>query len=221
MRKARPFLKPRYALAATAGLLAVPLLAACGGEEHPGAAAVLQNDRITMSQLQAHVGAVRDAQRAQPQADEIIKQTGQLNRSALNSMIFDRVAAKAASNAGVKVSNGELQSFHDRMVQQAGGQKAFETGLVQQYGVAPGKQTDDFIRIQVLGDKLTRALGVRPGTPEAQPKLMAALAEASKQLKIDVNPRYGSWNDTKVQLDGTKLSWVKQVTGGGKGTAQS
>lgn len=39
-----------------------------------------------------------------------------------------------------------------------------------------------------------------------------ALTEASKALHIDVNPRYGSWDDKKVQLSTYKTAWIKQVT---------
>ena len=43
---------------------AAPLLTACGDEAHPGAAAVVGDDRITVSQLENRVNEVRTAQRA-------------------------------------------------------------------------------------------------------------------------------------------------------------
>ncbi|MFC7470319.1 hypothetical protein ACFQVA_26245 [Actinomadura keratinilytica] len=45
-----------------ATLLAAPLLSACGADARPGAAAVVGGERITVAQLEAQVGQVRDAQ---------------------------------------------------------------------------------------------------------------------------------------------------------------
>ncbi len=35
-------------------------------------------------------------------------------------------------------------------------------------------------------------------------------------MHIDVNPRYGKWDDSQVVLGGTKEPWVKDVTGAGQ-----
>lgn len=45
-----------------ATLVAAPLLTACGADARPGAAAVVGGERITVAQLEAQVGQVRDAQ---------------------------------------------------------------------------------------------------------------------------------------------------------------
>ncbi|MGK5549937.1 SurA N-terminal domain-containing protein, partial [Streptomyces sp. URMC 127] len=54
-------LRRRTALSVTAAALlaAAPLLTACGQTAHPGAAAVVGDDRITVSQLQRQVADVR------------------------------------------------------------------------------------------------------------------------------------------------------------------
>ena len=54
----------RTALLLTAAIAAAaPLLTACGSDSHPGAAAVVGGQRITVAQLENRVNEVRTAQR--------------------------------------------------------------------------------------------------------------------------------------------------------------
>ncbi|MBD0746526.1 SurA N-terminal domain-containing protein [Streptomyces sp. CBMA152] len=202
----------RTALALSVALLgAGPLLTACGSEAHPGAAAVVGGDRIAVSALQDQVKDVRTAQQASPQAAQLIKNTGQLGRAKLHGLIFDKVLDRAASDAGVSVSRKELQDARVAMAQQAGGAQAFADMLLQQRGVAPD-QIDDAVREQVQLNKLAAATGADLGTPQGQAAVTKTLAAASKALKIDVNPRYGTWDNKAIQLTDYKTPWLTQVT---------
>ncbi|WP_051717455.1 SurA N-terminal domain-containing protein [Streptomyces sp. NRRL F-5727] len=205
----------RTALALSAALLAAaPLLTACGGEAHPGAAAVVGGERIDVSSLQAEVKAARDAQAASPQSAQLIAATGDLGRQKLNGMIFDRILGKVAADQGVTVSRAELQETRAAFVRENGGVEGLEAVLLQQQGVAPG-QVGDVVRRNVLMTKIIEKLGITE-TPEGQQKLQELFAAASKSLDIDVNPRYGAWDDTKVQLDtgADTAPWLVQVTRG-------
>ncbi|MFI1101124.1 SurA N-terminal domain-containing protein [Streptomyces sp. TLI_146] len=205
----------RTALALCVALLgAGPLLTACGSEAHPGAAAVVGGDRIPVSALQSQVKDVRTAQQASPQAAQLIKNTGQLSRAKLHGLIFDRVLDRAAADAGVSVTRKQLQDARAAMAQQAGGEKAFADMLLQQRGVAPG-QIDDAVREQVQLTALAAATGADLSTPQGQASVTRTLTEASKKLKIDVNPRYGTWDDKAIQLADTKTPWIAQVTKNG------
>ncbi|GAA0591391.1 SurA N-terminal domain-containing protein [Streptomyces crystallinus] len=202
----------RTALALCVALLgAGPLLTACGSEAHPGAAAVVGGDRIPVSALQAQVKDVRTAQQASPQSAQLIKNTGQLSRAKLHGLIFDKVLDRAAADAGVSVSRKELQEARAAMARQSGGEQAFAAMLLQQRGVAPD-QIDDAVREQVQLTKLAAATGADLSTPPGQAAVTKTLTEASKKLKIDVNPRYGSWDDKAIQLADTKTPWIAQVT---------
>ncbi|GHA94842.1 SurA N-terminal domain-containing protein [Streptomyces termitum] len=203
----------RTALAVSAALLgAAPLLTACGSDAHPGAAAVVGGERIDVSSLQAQVKAARDAQSASPQGAQMIKATGDLGRQKLNAMIFDRILGRVASDAGVTAERGELQQTRAAFVRQNGGEAGLAAVLLQQQGVAPG-QIDDVVRRNVLMTKIIEKEGITE-TPEGQKRLQELFSTASKALAIDVNPRYGAWDDTKVQLDGGKdtTPWLTRVT---------
>ncbi|MFE4328579.1 SurA N-terminal domain-containing protein [Streptomyces sp. NPDC056831] len=202
----------RTALTVSAALLAgAPLLTACGGQAHPGAAALVGGDRIEMSTLQGQVAAVREAQLDSKDASQLIDKSGQLSRAKLHGMIFDRVLDRAAQDAGVTVSRNEIQQMRKAAAAQSGGEAQLRTAMLQQSWVAPG-QIDAVLREQVQLTKLAQALGADLQQPEGQKAVGDALSKASKALKVDVNPRYGAWDDKQTQLANYKAPWITQVT---------
>ncbi|MCP3820566.1 SurA N-terminal domain-containing protein [Streptomyces sp. A3M-1-3] len=202
----------RTALTVSAALLgAAPLLTACGSEGHPGTAAMVGGERIAVSSLQAQVKDVREAQNGSPQAEQLIQSTGRLPQAKLNSMILDRILERAAADAGVEVSPKDLQTARKDAEQQAGGAEPLQQLMLQQRGVAPD-QIDQALREDVLVNKLAAALGADLGTPDGQAKIVQSLAGTSKVLGVEVNPRYGAWDDQKIQLTGSKTPWITQVT---------
>jgi hypothetical protein len=201
----------RTALTVSAALLAAgPLLTACGNDAHPGAAAVVGGERIEVSSLQAQVEDVRDAQAASPQSAQLVAATGDLSRRKLNVMIFDRVVDKVARDHGVTATRAELQQTRDSFVRQGGGEDQLKAVLLQEQGVAPD-QIDDFVRRNVLMNKIAQKLGVTENA-EGQKKLTDVFSAASKDLGIDVNPRYGRWDDAQVRLSDTTAPWLRQIT---------
>ncbi|MFJ8075232.1 SurA N-terminal domain-containing protein [Streptomyces sp. NPDC096176] len=203
----------RTALALSAALVAAaPLLAACGSEAHPGAAAVVGGQRIEVSTVQAEVRDVRDAQQASPQSAQLIKDSGQLGRAKLYDLIVDRVVGRAAEDAGVDVSRKEIQEGRDELAEQSGGEEQLTAMYLQQRGVAPD-QLDSAVRRDILVGKIATAIGAT-NSPEGQQKLNEAFTAAAKSLDIDVNPRYGAWDDKKLELGAYKAPWITQVSQG-------
>ncbi|MFH8517655.1 SurA N-terminal domain-containing protein [Streptomyces gelaticus] len=202
----------RTALTVSAALLAgAPLLTACGSEAHPGAAAVVGGDRIEVSALQSQVAAVRAAQRDSKDAPQLIDKSGQLSRAKLHGMIFDRVLDRAAQDAGVRVSRNEIQQMRKAAAMQSGGEAGLRAAMLQQSWVAPD-QIDAVLREQVQLTKLAQALGADLQQPAGQQAVGEALSKASKALRVDVNPRYGAWDDKQTQLADYKAPWINRVT---------
>ncbi|MEV5485493.1 MULTISPECIES: SurA N-terminal domain-containing protein [Streptomyces] len=194
-------------VSATAALLAAtPLLAACGGAAHPGAAAIVDGKRITVSQLQAKVKDVRAAQTESPQGSELVMNTGRLSLATLNGMIFDEVLARSAKDAGVTVSRADVQRWRSDAERQAGGAERLQAMWLQQ-GIAPD-EIDTMVRNQLLLDGVAKHLGADRGKPQGQQKLARALAKTSRSMGIDVNPRFGKWDDQQVILGETKEPWI-------------
>ncbi|MET9952180.1 SurA N-terminal domain-containing protein [Streptomyces sp. NPDC006339] len=196
--------------AAATLLAAAPLLTACGSDAHPGAAAVVGGQRIEVSSLQAQVKDVRAAQKASPQGERLIEETGDLSRRTLHGMIFDRVVEEVAKDNGITASRGEIQRTRGDFARQSGGEEQMRAVLLQQQGVAPDG-VDDVARRAVLMNKIAAKLGVTD-SPEGQKKLTDAFSRASKELKIEVNPRYGTWDDEKIQLASYTAPWVRQIS---------
>ncbi|MFE2277292.1 SurA N-terminal domain-containing protein [Streptomyces sp. NPDC059454] len=205
----------RTALLLTAAIAAAaPLLTACGNDAHPGAAAVVGGERITVSQLENRVGEVRAAQRAavpdDAQYQQAIARTGSLTRDTLHGMVLDRVLEHAARDAGVTVTDREIQRMRSGLEQQAGGAEALEAAWLQQYGIPP-QRLDANLRLQVQAQKLAQRLG----TDTSRPEFWQALSEASKELDVDLNPRYGSWDVEKSSRVDARTPWVRDVTATG------
>ncbi|MFI6688837.1 SurA N-terminal domain-containing protein [Streptomyces sp. NPDC050485] len=196
----------RTALSVSVALLAAgPLLTACGSTAHPGAAAVVGGERIEVSALQAEVKDVRTAQQNSPQSAQLIKDSGQLGRVKLSNLIFDKVLGHAADQAGVSVSRKEIQDARAAMVQQAGGEDQLRQQALTNGGLAPD-QIDAYVQRQVTEQKLAAKIGAR-----TQQDLLPALVKASKDLGVDVNPRYGSWNASQIQLADYQAPWIAKT----------
>ncbi|OPG05359.1 hypothetical protein B1R27_21815 [Streptomyces sp. GKU 895] len=201
----------RTALLLSAAIAAAPLLTACGSDAHPGAAAVVGGQRITVAQLETRVNEVRDAQRAAVTDDaqyaQAIAKSGTLTRDTLHGMVFYRVLHRAAEDAGITVTRKEIQTMRAGLEEQAGGAKGLETAWLQQYGIAP-ERLDENLRLQLEAQKLAAALG----TDTSQPAFWAALSKASKELDVDLNPRYGTWDVEKSSRVDARTPWVREVT---------
>ncbi|POX38253.1 hypothetical protein C3486_24005 [Streptomyces sp. Ru73] len=201
-------LRRRTALSVSAvAVVAAPLLSACGSDAHPGAAAVVGGERITVAQLQSRVKNVRTAQEGAPQGAQMVQNTGRLSVTMLNSMIFDKVLARSAKDAGVEASRSDVQKWRATAEQRAGGAERLKAMSLQQ-AIAPS-EIDGMARNQILMDGLAKKLGVNRQTPQGQQKLAQALAKTSRDLGIDVNPRFGKWNDSQVMLGEAKTPWVR------------
>ncbi|MEU2059869.1 SurA N-terminal domain-containing protein [Streptomyces sp. NPDC013455] len=205
----------RTALVLTAAIAAAaPLLTACGNDAHPGAAAVVGGQRITVAQLESRVGEVREAQRAavpdDSQYQRVVSSTGGLTRDTLHSMVLDRVLHRAAQDAGVTVTRKEIQQMRRDLEQQAGGSKDLERAWLQRYSIAPA-HLDENLRLQLEAQKLADELG----TDTSRPAFWKALSEASEKLHVDLNPRYGSWDVQKSSRVDARTPWVREVTAAG------
>ncbi|MEV7243246.1 SurA N-terminal domain-containing protein [Streptomyces sp. NPDC093248] len=202
----------RTALLISAAIAAAaPALTACGSQSHPGAAAVVGGERITVAQLEGRVNEVRRAQRAvvpdEAQYQQVLASTGSLTRDTLHNMVLDQVLHRAAQDAGISVTRKEVSGMRAGLEQQAGGTKGLETAWLQKYGIAPGR-LDDNLRLQLEAQKLAAKLG----TDTTQPAFWKALSRTSQELHVDLNPRYGAWDVQKSGRVDARTPWVREVT---------
>lgn len=200
-------------IAAAALLLASPALTACGsGPAQPGAAAVVGGQRITVSTLQDKVNEVRAAQAASPQAQQLLSASGKLSTQTLSMLVQNTVIERAAADAGVTVSDGEVQQQHAAALEQfSGSEQALDAALLQQYDIVPSG-ADSFFRTNALVGKLIMSLGFQPGSDGGQTAVVDAISKTADKMGVKVNPRYGAWDPKKAIIGDATDPWVVTKT---------
>ena len=62
---------------------------------------------------------------------------------------------------------------------------------------------------------LAAALGADMNTTDGKAVFWKAMSTASKQLHVDLNPRYGAWDVQKSSRVDAKTPWLREVTSAG------
>ncbi|GAA1974959.1 SurA N-terminal domain-containing protein [Kitasatospora viridis] len=191
------------------GVLGAALaLTACGSQApRPGAAALIGSDKITVSAVEARVGEFR-AQAAELPTGQYQEQAG-LVGATVSEMVFDRVVAHALADHGLTVSDAEVAQARDQGVAELGGEQALEQTLLLKH-VVPTQDIDAYFREQLGLQKLAALNGQQIGTADGNKTVHQLLTEASDELKVTVNPRYGSWDPAQAVLDGPSEPWLPQ-----------
>ncbi|ARQ70276.1 SurA N-terminal domain-containing protein [Streptomyces marincola] len=196
--------------AAALAVVAAPLLTGCSTDAHPGAAAVVGGERISVATVQAEVETIRDAQRAQPQGDQLVSSTPGLTRDTVEFLVYAQVLEHAAREAGVEVTRRDVQTARAQTEQSIGGPEALAQAALMPQGGTPmagDEQIDRMLRIQLLFQGLGQELGVAPDAGGVQ-ELAAYLAETADEVGVEVNPRYGEWDAEGVVLADAPAPWL-------------
>ncbi|CAN5127248.1 peptidylprolyl isomerase [soil metagenome] len=116
-----------------AALLAAVLAAACAGG-NPNVAASIDETDIPVSEVETRVAALREnPQLAQQfEADEDGTFEEQVSATVLNDLVQAQLLEDAASELGVGVSDEDVAAQREEIVEQSGGEEAFEQFLAQQ-----------------------------------------------------------------------------------------
>lgn len=189
--------------------LAGAALTACGPVK-TGAAALVGNDRITIANLNSTVdewskelpkypAAQQVAQQAQAQGKQIPFDPSSPQRSALYQLVDMKVWNEVARAEGVSVSGGQV----DAVIAQNGGKPAIDANvLAQGLPVAYGR---DWVKSILLRGAVFQKYGVN--TAQDQQSQQRALEQAAgsyqragHRLKLEVNPRYGSFDFQRMVL---------------------
>jgi hypothetical protein len=160
---------------ATAALV----LAACGSS---GVAATVGDDTITIAALQSEVVAFVES------VDQETALSGDLSgfqQELLTREINHLLLVELAEREGVEIDEADVDALLDELAQQAGGDLE---ALRAQFGY-----TEEGLRRAVEDEARLRAL--QPVVGDVQ----AALAQLSEEVGVELNPRYGEWDELSVQ----------------------
>ncbi len=197
----------RRTVPAVGALLAAAVLTACGGAAHPGAAAVVGDNRITISAVQSRIAEIRAEAAAQPGVAS--QESSDLAQSTVSQMVMTEVVDHAVASHGLTVSDTEIAQVRQDQATAWGGEAALDQMLLVKRGVPTG-QIDTFYRELIGINKLAGLSGQQVGTTEGNKAVHQLLSQASAELKVSVNPRYGSWDAQQAIVTGPWDAWLPQ-----------
>ena len=184
------------------GLIAVISLAtltACG---QANSAATLGDITISQAKLQTTVDTLLKEREGQDVSQMQLETGADLNRSQLRFLIIATIFDEIAKELKLEVTKTEIATTSQNMISQSGGKAAFAGNLVAAQIASSNFET--YVRAIIISDKISAAL-VQSGVAEADvsTKLSQLVTAKTKELKIKINPRYGTWDDAAGDIVAT------------------
>jgi hypothetical protein len=166
-------------------------LTACGNSN---VAATMGKTTITQSELQTTVDTILKEREGVDISQMQLETGADLNRSQLRFIIITKIFDQIAAELKLGVTKTEIATTRQNMIDQSGGAAAFANNLIS--AQIASTNFDTYIRAIIISDKITGALQAS-GVAEADvsAKLSELVQAKTQQLKISVNPRYGTWDD--------------------------
>ncbi len=184
------------------GLIAVISLAtltACG---QANSAATLGDITISQAKLQTTVDTLLKEREGQDVSQMQLETGADLNRSQLRFLIIATIFDEIAEELKLEVTKTEIATTSQNMISQSGGEAAFAGNLVAAQIASSNFET--YVRAIIISDKISAALA-QSGVAEADvsTKLSQLVTAKTKELKIKINPRYGTWDDAAGDIVAT------------------
>ena len=171
-------------------VLSLATLTACG---QVNSAATLGDITITQSSFQATIDELLKERESVDQSQMQLEEGAALNRSQLRFLIITSVFDEIAKELKLTVSKTDQATLRQTLLDQVGGESALPQSLVSAQ-IAPSN-FPRYIRAIIITEKISKALQDSGITAEAVDARISELVNAkAKELKITVNPRYGTWD---------------------------
>ena len=166
-------------------------LTACG---QANSAATLGDITITQTDFQKTVATLVKEREGVDTSQMQLENGAALNRSQLRFMIITTIFDELAKELKLEISKTEMTTNRQDLVTQSGGEKQLANNLVG--AQIASTNFERYIRAIIISDKLTTALK-SSGIAEADisGKISELVTAKAKQLKIEINPRYGIWDN--------------------------
>jgi hypothetical protein len=173
---------------AAAGI-ATLLLSGCTAQQAQQAA-VSDEFSISQADVDAEVRAVLEAL-GQPPGEP----PAELALATTQRLVQDALFAAKAADMGIEITQGQVEEGLAQMAAERGGREALEQAALQA-GI-PAAGVADFVRTNLIFSAISDELGAAAGD---QAVGMAALSEYSEAIDVRVAPRYGTWDDSTLQI---------------------
>lgn len=187
-------LKTRWAARAIAALgsaVAAAGLVACDSDQ-VGAAAVVDGEQITVSELQDEVRAFHEFAGTEPTGDQ-----SALQRQYLNATISHMIVEEVGQDVGVSVSEAEIDQFIADEFSALNPEGDIEQLMVE------NQLTEESFRRAIRDSLLFTKIAEELGGEGPAGQRYEAVAE---EMDIEVNPRYGSWEGLQLEAVSGSIS---------------
>lgn len=171
------------------------LTAACSltGTGDPANAATVGDREIPATEIDDNLAAIRGSSAFEQQAQGdtsgqfVLDAQNQIVTTFIRSEILDIVAQRQ----DIVVSDEEVDAALEDLVGQVGGQEAFEERIAEQ------GFSEEFVRAQVRDQQIQQLLQDEVG---ADGNLLTFIQDQISDVPIDVNPRYGQWDESTLTV---------------------
>lgn len=192
------------------GVISVLALSGCGKVD---SAATVGDITISQASAQSIIDEVL-AERTKIDTAGLQIQTGNaLNRSQLRFTIVTTLFDEIAKELKLEISSTEIEKAKADLIAQSGGQEALAKNLVAAE-IAPSN-FDNYVRAIITSNKLQEALkasGVSDADVSA--RITQLINAKAAELKVEVNPRYGTWDQDTGDIVATDAAGSAVVPSG-------
>ena len=176
-------------LIALAGVGLVLVLTACSGQS---SAASIGKTEVPLSTVQDTINEILKERNKVETEDLTLAAGVELNTNAIRfhviSVIFDDIAEKIE----MTVTDAELAARREDIISQIGSEDGLAFALVGAQ-IAP-QDFERYIRTVLLAEKIGAALESQGETAADGSGIQNLIIAMGKEQKVDINPRYGSWD---------------------------
>lgn len=190
-------------IVALVGIVAALGLTSCAG---PNTAATVGSITITQSEVQNSINEMLAARQAVDTSQMTLQTGSDLNSAELRFKIIVVIFDQIAKELKINITNSELTTMRNKLLSQIGGEANLASNLVA--AQIPASEFDTYIRAIVTSAKLTEALKAT-GVADADldSKLSQLIIAKAKEMKVVVNPRYGSWDPESTSINPTDSTY--------------
>jgi parvulin-like peptidyl-prolyl isomerase len=134
------------------------LLAACGPGSNPNVAATVNDEEISVDQIEERYATVAENPQFAEQlaADEEGELAEQVQARILTDLIESIIVRQGAEELGVEVSDADVEQRREELIEEVGGQEAFDE-LVEESGLTV-EQIDEQVRDIVIREAIQEEL---------------------------------------------------------------
>jgi hypothetical protein len=172
------------------GVISVLALSGCGKVDN---AATIGDISISQASMQSTIDEVLAERTKVDTAGMQVQAGNALNRAQLRFMIVTTLFDEIAKELKLTVTSTEIEKAKSELVAQSGGQEALARNLVG--AEIASSNFDRYVRAIITSNKIQDALIATGVAQEDVSMRISQLVNAkAAELKVEVNPRYGTWD---------------------------